>query len=561
MTTTATEDRDPRPGRPARRRWWALDPGGSLVGLALAVLSVTPSLLPRPGVFQGAIAAAAFAVGYLAGAAGWAALRRILRGRLSSWRPPRWWWPVYGALWVAALAGLSWLALLWQNEVRRIVEMPPLPGVALGAFLLGFLPVAALLLAAGKGVRGLFLRLRGRMSAALAALVSAAVVASGVAVLTLGALAAVDAIYRDRNALPDADLLEPSSEFRSAGPGSAIAWESLGWHGGAFVGGGPSAAEIAALAGGEALEPNRVYAGLASAPTVQERADLVVAELERTGAFDRAVLVVATTTGSGWLEPQAVDAIEYLYRGDTAIAAMQYAYTPSWVSFVFDPDAPVEAARALFEAVEARWLQLPEDERPLLVVYGLSLGAHGGQAVFADLADLRGRVDGALFTGSPNGSELWRGLQARRDAGSPAWQPVLDEGREVRWISRPGDEALLTGPWDAPRVLYLQHATDPVTWLGPELLWRSPEWLEPGQRGPDISPSMRWIPVVTALQVAVDMLGGEAVPARHGHNFGDVAVTGWREVVGDAGLDAAALARVQAEIESYAPIPPWGEPY
>ena len=288
-----------------------------------------------------------------------------------------------------------------------------------------------------------------------------------------------------------------------------------------------------------------MYAGLASAPTVQERADLIVAELERTGAFDRAVLVVATTTGSGWLEPQAVDAIEYLQGGDTAIAAMQYAYTPSWVSSVFDPDAPLESARVLFATIEARWSRLPEGRRPLLLSYGLSLGAHGSQGVFADLADLRDRVDGALFAGSPNGSPLWRTLQAQRDPGSPAWQPVLDGGREVRWISRAGDEDLLAGPWERPRVLYLQHATDPVTWLSADLLFQ-----------PDVSPSMQWIPIVTALQVVVDMLGGEAVPALHGHNFGDVAVTGWRQVAGDAGLDAAAIARIRAEIESYAPIQP-----
>lgn len=131
---------------------------------------------------------------------------------------------------------------------------------------------------------------------------------------------------------------------------------------------------------------------------------------------------------------------------------------------------------------------------------------------------------------------------------------MLDNGREVRWISRAGDEKLLSGPWDAPRVLYLQHATDPITWLSPELVFREPEWLEPEQRSTDISPSMRWIPFVTSLQITVDMLGGEAVPAQYGHNFGDVVVTGWREVIGDPGIGADAIARIQAEIETYAPI-------
>ncbi len=552
----ARAERRAEAGPAGRPPWWTLDLAGSLVGLALAVLSVTPSLLPRPALLQGALAAILFAVGYLIGAGVSAivraALRRggpapVVRGR---------WWLLYGALWAVAVVGLSALSLQWQNEIHRLVEMPPLGGGDLGLFLLGFLPVAALLLAAGKGTRGMFRGLRRSVGPVASGALSTVVVVALVAALVLAGMSGIDAIYLERNGRPAAGVQEPDSAARSAGPDSAIAWDTLGRHGTAFVGGGPTATQIAALTGRPALEPIRVYAGLASAPTVQERADLIVAELERTGAFDRAVLVVATTTGSGWLEPQAVDAIEYLQGGDTAIAAMQYAYTPSWVSSVFDPDAPLESARVLFATIEARWSRLPEGRRPLLLSYGLSLGAHGSQGVFADLADLRDRVDGALFAGSPNGSPLWRTLQAQRDPGSPAWQPVLDGGREVRWISRAGDEDLLAGPWERPRVLYLQHATDPVTWLSADLLFQPPDWLRADQRGADVSPSMQWIPIVTALQVVVDMLGGEAVPARHGHNFGDVAVTGWRQVAGDAGLDAAAIARIRAEIESYAPIQP-----
>lgn len=542
----------------AARRWWHLDPGGALGGLLFAVLSVTPSLLPRTALFQGVITAVAFAVGYLIGVALWRVLRAAIhiRPRASLRRTL---WIGYIALWLAAVAALSVLALSWQNEVRALVEMPPLAGTDLAAFVGGFVPVAAVLLAIGKTNRRMFFALRRTIGTALALSASATVVAAVTAAVVLAAMLAVDAIYAGLNSTPEAGVVEPSSEARSAGPESMIDWGDLGRHGAAFVGGGPSAAEISALTGIPAQEPIRVYAGLESADTIAERAELVVAELERTGAFEREVLVVATTTGSGWLEAQTVDSIEYLHGGDTAIAALQYAYTPSWVSFVFDPDAPVEAARVLFDAVEERWRQLPEDERPQLISYGLSLGAHGSQAVFDDLGDLRERADGAMFVGSPAGSALGRSLQEARDPGTPVWRPVLDEGRAVRWMSRDGDQKLLPGPWEQPRVLYLQHATDPVTWLSPELLWSAPEWLEPDQRGDDISPSMRWIPVVTAVQVGIDMLGGEAVPARHGHNFGDVVTTGWREVTGDAGLDEEALAAVQAEIESYAPIQPFTE--
>lgn len=540
-----------------RRRWWHVDPGGSALGLVLAGLSVTPSLLPRPALLQGAVAALAFGLGYLVGTA----ISALVRSRVA-WRPTlvgqRRWWIGYGLAWLAALAGLSSLAVVWQNEVRRAVEMPPLPGSSLLDFLSGFLPLAVLLLAVGKGVRRVFAglsRRRGRLAGVLGA---TGVVVLGLAVLASGALAAVDSIYAARNGAPDAEAIEPASTYRSAGSASAIAWDGVGRHGGNFLAGGPSAAEITEVTGVAAMEPIRVYAGLGSAPTLAERARLVVAELQRTGAFDRDVLVVATTTGSGWLEAQTVDAIEYLHAGNTAIASMQYAYTPSWVSFLFDPDAPVAAAEELFDQVYAVWQGLPADARPQLISYGLSLGAHGSHALFADVADIRARTDGAMFVGSPNGSTLWRSLQASRDPGSPAWQPILDGGREVRWLSRP-DDPKPPGEWTHPRVLYLQHATDPVTWLGPELLWRSPEWLEPAQRAPDVSPSMIWIPGVTAAQVTVDMLMGESVPAHHGHNYGNVVTAGWRAVTGDAGLDDAAVARIETVIAEYAAIRPFGE--
>lgn len=541
----------------SQRHWWQVDPGGSALGLILAGLSVTPSLLPRPAVLQGAVAALAFGLGYLVGAAILA-----LVGSRVRWRPSavaqRRWWIGYGLAWLIALAGLSSLAMMWQNEVRRMVEMPPLPTSSVAGFLSGFLPLVVLLLAAGKGVRRVFGSLRRRRGVLAGVLGAGTVVVLALGLLVGGALAAVDSIYADRNGLPDAEAIEPAATYRSAGSGSAIAWEDVGRHGGNFLAGGPTAGEITAVTGVAAMEPIRVYAGLESAPTLAERAQLVVAELRRTGAFDRDVLVVATTTGSGWLEAQTTDAVEYLHAGNTAIASMQYAYTPSWVSFLFDPDAPVAAAEELFAQVYAVWRELPADSRPRLISYGLSLGAHGSQAVFADVTDLRARTDGAMFVGSPNGSPLWRSLQGARDPGSPAWQPVLDGGREVRWMSRSDDEQF-GGEWTRPRVLYLQHATDPVTWLGPELLWRSPEWLEPGQRAPDVSPSMTWIPGVTAVQVTVDMLMGESVPAHHGHNYGDVVTAGWRAVTGDAGLDDAAVAHIEAVIAEYADIRPFAE--
>lgn len=530
-----------------QRRWWQLDPGGVLLGFALAALSVTPSLLPRSAELQGALAGLAFGVGYAIGA---------LLSSLLPWQPSRWFWPALAATTVLLSVGLSALALYWQNELRQIVQLPPLDSLNGGLFFAVFVGLSALLLLAGRAIRRLlaWARRRWRGWGVVAGLLAVLLIIGGV---VGGAAIALDRIYFDLNGQPAASVSQPTSPLRSGSPESLVPWDTVGRHGSTFLARGPSAAEITAVINQPASEPIRVYAGLESAPSTQARAELVVAELKRTGAFDREVLVVATATGSGWLEPQTVDSIEYLHAGNTAIASMQYAYTPSWVSFLFDQQAAITAGTALFEAVHAAWAKLPVDHRPQLISYGLSLGALGAQGGFADLATLRDQTSGAMYVGTPYNATLWQGLTASRDAGSPIWQPVVDDGAQVRWYTRPETALSLPANWQRPRLLYLQHANDPVTWLSSQLIWHAPEWLT-GPRAPSVSPAMFWIPGITAAQVVVDMFMGEQMPAGTGHNYGDVVLTGWAAVTGGV-LDASSFERVQTLIEGYSALQPWSE--
>lgn len=540
--------------------------------LLLASLALTPSLVPRPTLFQGFLAGMWFMLGYGLGTMvhrGVAGGVRRLRtgGRLpeaassSSRRRTAWGIAVAAGLllYVVIYAGF---VVSWQNEVRTLVEMEPLDGIGQLGFLAAMLGTMVLGYGVFRGIgalRGLVVRAlkaRGRsVRSAYAGGLATGVLASLVLVGALVGvgLGAVGSIYAERDAGTLAGSVEPTLPTRSGSPGSPVAWDGLGRQGRAFVGGGPSASAISAVTGDTALDPVRVYAGLSQGNDLQARANLVVDELERTGAFDRKVLLVATPTGSGWLEPQAIAALEYLYGGNTATASMQYSFRPSWVSFLFDPELSTDASRALFNAVHARWEQLPDKDRPLLAVYGLSLGAQGMQGHFAGLDDLLGRTDAALFTGPPANSQPWRTLQAQRDAGTPIWQPAYQHGSAVRWQSKPGDFAALGGTWNRPRVGYLQHATDPITWLDPAVIYQRPEWLAgpaaQGGRGSDVSDSMRWIPGVTFLHLVTDMLVSEAVPPSHGHNFGDVAVDGWAQVLPDHGRDQGQLAEIQSVIE------------
>lgn len=463
---------------------------------------------------------------------------------------------------VAYAIGYGALVVSWQNEVRALVEMEPIDGPGYLAAALSMLATAALCFGIFSGLSAVSRLASGVVGRRGASPEAARWIGRGagltatvllVIVLVGAGLGAVSQIYEGRDAQTLSGSAQPAAATRSGSPQSAAEWDGLGRQGRAFAGGGPSARNIGEVTGADAVEPVRVYAGLSQGAGVQERAQLVVEELERAGGFDREVLLVATPTGSGWLEPQAIAALEYLYGGDTATASMQYSFQPSWVSFLFDPELAADSSRALFDAVYERWAELPAGSRPRLAVYGLSLGAQGMQGSFTGLADLLSRTDAALFTGPPANSQPWRTLQETRDAGSPIWQPTYNQGRDVRWQSKPGDFERLGGEWRQPRLGYLQHATDPITWLDPAVIIQRPEWLAgsaaSGGRGADVSDSMRWIPGVTFLHLVTDMLVSEAVPPSHGHNFGDVAVDGWAQVLPGHGRSAAQLASIQAAIE------------
>ena len=81
-------------------------------------------------------------------------------------------------------------------------------------------------------------------------------------------------------------------------------------------------------------EPIRVYAGVLTAEDVETRAQRAVDDLERAGGFERARLLVATTTGRGWLDAGSITAFEYIAGGNSASVAMQYSYAPSGLSYL-----------------------------------------------------------------------------------------------------------------------------------------------------------------------------------------------------------------------------------
>jgi uncharacterized membrane protein len=84
-------------------------------------------------------------------------------------------------------------------------------------------------------------------------------------------------------------------------------------------------------------------------------------------------------------------------------------------------------------------------------------------------------------------------------------------------------------PWGPMRVVYLQYASDAITFFDYHDFYRPPEWLNP--RGPDVSPELTWYPVVTALQIAVDTALATSTPVGYGHVFApEHYIDAWIEV-------------------------------
>jgi len=305
-------------------------------------------------------------------------------------------------------------------------------------------------------------------------------------------------------------------------------------YGGTIVESGPTVDQLTRFNEAPATEPIRAYAGLNSADGITATAELAAQELQRTGGLQRAVVAVGTTTGMGWINEAEADALEYMYNGNTAIVSMQYSFLPSWLSFLVDKENARHAGQALFEAVDRLVRHMPEGHRPKLVVFGESLGSFGGEAPFMSLNNVLARTDGALFSGPTFNNTIWTDLTSTRDAGSPQWLPIYNDGRNVRFVARSSDLMRPNAGWDRPRVVYLQHASDPIAWWTTDLLFSKPDWLRE-TRGYDVLPQTRWIPVVTFLQVTADMAVAQKVPPGHGHDYVADVADGWAAVLSPPG--------------------------
>jgi uncharacterized membrane protein len=540
----ALEARKPRETRPAKKPWWVRHYTftGTAVGLVFIWFSMTPSLLPRRALFQGLVSGISGAIGYGLGVfAVW--LVRYLWARKSSPPPPRWAWMVLIPVGAVGMVIMAIRFHVWQDGVRDLMGVEHLKWYDYPVAAVLSLVVLFTLVEIGKFIRWLVAFLVGQVDRFAPFRLSATIVVILLVTLTITllngvvlkfAMRTMNNTFASANNEMNPDTTAPKTPLRSGGPQSLVSWDSLGREGRIFVESGPTVEQLSKFNGAPATEPIRAYAGLNSADGITATAELAAQELQHEGGLQRAVVAVGTTTGTGWINEAEADAVEYMFNGNSAIASMQYSFLPSWLSFLVDKENARHAGQALFEAVDRLIRRMPEGQRPKLVVFGESLGSFGGEAPFMSLNNVLARTDGALFSGPTFNNTIWNDLTSTRDAGSPQWLPIYNDGRYVRFAARPSDLARPNTAWDRPRVVYLQHASDPIAWWTPDLLFARPDWLRE-KRGYDVLPETEWIPVVTFLQVTADMAVAQQVPPGHGHDYVADVADGWAAVLSPPG--------------------------
>jgi uncharacterized membrane protein len=310
----------------------------------------------------------------------------------------------------------------------------------------------------------------------------------------------------------------PASPLVSGSADSLLPFSDLGQQGRRYVTDVVTPELIKEVMGEDAVaHPIRTYVGFNSEPIYQTgRAELALAELERTGAFDRSYLLLISPTGTGWVDHTLIETAEFLTRGDIATCAIQYGRYPSFLS-VQKVTLGQGQFRLLLWGIRQRLAERPPERRPRVLVFGESLGAWTSSDVVM-FQGIEGfdhyGIDRALWVGLPwlakwSRSGMTRGSSDLVPQGTVA---VFDRHEQLQALS--DDERARL------RAVILSHDNDPIAVMGPELLVRRPEWLADGQRGRGVPDAMHWRPLITFIQTAMDAANAMvSVPGEFG-SFG-----------------------------------------
>jgi uncharacterized membrane protein len=255
----------------------------------------------------------------------------------------------------------------------------------------------------------------------------------------------------------------------------------------------------------KAKQPIRVYGSLDSTNTPEERAELLLAEIDRTKALERPYFALFSPTGSGYVNYVACETLEYLTKGNCASAAIQYSVLPSALSLTKVPDG-TNQTRMVMNGIMQRLLEMPRSKRPKIFMFGESLGSQVSEDMFhgQGITGPEGiGLDAAVWIGTPSATQWKKELWGNRDISQP---PQLGPGpayisRAIRdWRNLAADAKAQV------KYLLLQNGDDPIPKFGTALTWRQPDWLGPTATRPPGSPrNTKWMPIVTFIATFIDM--------------------------------------------------------
>ncbi len=305
-----------------------------------------------------------------------------------------------------------------------------------------------------------------------------------------------------------------------------------------------------------AKQPIRVYASLEIAATEEERAEVLLREIDRTKALERKAFAIFSPTGSGYVNYVANETFEYLMQGDCASAAIQYSVLPSALSLTRVVQGSAQT-RMVLQGVVERLLAIPKEKRPLFFLFGESLGSQVSEDMFHNLGTmglLGTELNGALWIGTPAATkwreQLWGGQ-------SIAAAPLVGESGIYLPRTLSDWENLDAEQRDQIKFLFLQNGDDPIPKFGSQVLWRRPAWLGPAAIRQVGSPrGTYWVPITTYLMTFLDMMNA-LVPtpgtfAQGGHDYRAVLPQAlketWRLEASEAQIERVNKALRQREL-------------
>jgi len=516
----------------------SLSYGGVIIAAIFFSISLMPSLLPRPYVLQGLLSGLTLTIGYGVGVSlryFWLYLELpTLSGLLKSYVQY-----TVSILSFILFAYAIFASNAWQNEVRILMGLEPVKEFLHFKMITIALLLAFTLLFISRLLAKSFNKIRFKIHKVIpkriANTLGLILIVFTVFIFTNNFIISkvvdsLDEVYSFADKNSDNDISQPLNNKATGSASSLIKWDSIGRTGQNFIATGPSNEDLETFFKERTLTPLRVYAGLRSSESVQQRAELALKELIRINGFSRSKVVIATPTGTGWLDPSAMNPFEYLHKGDTAIVSMQYSYLPSWLTLLVDPAGAKQSALALYNTIHKYWSTLPKASRPDLYVFGLSLGALATETSINVATIINDPIQGGLLVGAPFPSTIAPMLTKQRNINSPQWLPTIHDSSLVRFSAQQNQLKNKDWHWGPMRFVYIQYASDPMVFFSLDLYRKEPDWMK-GTRGHDVSPDFTWYPIITFLQVLFDLPMADRMPRGSSHNYSASSyMDGWLEV-------------------------------